>query len=260
VLLKQWLNRHRSQLTVLELRVTEQALPVAGFAIQAAATDLRAAAPGARLAVGGPIAASESLPRLIDAGVAPYVDLIAVSSSALANRSIASVKSVAPAIKAVLVDQRLPPDPEAARIALIDLHMASLATDVVAISADGEPRALEGALAGLRSLAVLLAGDVQAIDPGASSLTLSAQGQDVSAQVVHRLLFENRTFGMYLFYRSDENAAPLTARTRNALAPSPTSSARWTYNDSEGLPDAVTSSTIGAAAGSRTANRTLSAA
>jgi hypothetical protein len=209
VLLKQWLTRHRSQLTVLELRVTEPALPVAGFAIQAAATDLRAAAPAARLAVGGPITASASLPRLIDASVAPYVDLIAVSSSGLANRSIASVKSVAPAIKAVLVEQRLPRDPEAARIALIDLHMASLATDVVAISADGEPRALESAFVGLRPLALLLAGDVQAIDPGASSLTLSAQGQDVSAQVVHRLLFENRTFGMYLFYRSDESAAPL---------------------------------------------------
>ena len=71
-LLKQWLSRHRSHLAVLELRVTEQALPVAGFAIQAAATDLRAAAPSARLAVGGPIAAPESLPRLIDTGLAPY--------------------------------------------------------------------------------------------------------------------------------------------------------------------------------------------
>jgi hypothetical protein len=208
-LLKEWLNRHRSQLTVLELRVTEQALPLAAFAIQAAATDLRAAAPGARLAVGGPIAASESLPRLIDASVAPYVDLIAVSSSGLANRSIASVKGAAPAIKAVLIEQRLPADPEAARIALINLHIASLATDVVAIAAEGEPRALEAAVAGLRPLALLLAGDVEAIDPGASSLTLSAQGQDVSAQVVHRLLFENRTFGMYLFYRSEESAAPL---------------------------------------------------
>jgi hypothetical protein len=208
-LLKQWLTRHRSHLAVLELRITEEGLPVARFAIQAAATDLHATAPSARLAVGGPIAVPESLPRLIDASVAPYVDLIAVSSRALADRSIASVKGIAPAIKAALIEQRLPADPEAARTVLIDLHMSSLATDVVAIAAEGEPSALEAAVGGLRPLAVLLAGDVSAIDPGASSLTLSAQGQDVSAQVVYRLLFENRTFGMYLFYRSDENAAPL---------------------------------------------------
>lgn len=208
-LLTQWLTRHRSHLAVLELRITEQALPVARFAIQAAATDLRAAAPSARLAVGGPIAVPESLPRLIDASVAPYVDLIAVSSRGLADRSIASVKGSAPAIKAALIEQRLSADPEAARATLIALHMASLATDVVAIAAEGEPRALEVAVSGLRPLAVLLGGDVEAIDPGASSLRLSAQGQDVSAQVVHRLLFENRTFGMYLFYQSDESATPL---------------------------------------------------
>jgi hypothetical protein len=208
-LLKPWLARHRSHLAVLELRVTEEAVAVAGFAIQAAATDLRAAAPSARLAVGGPIAAPENLPRLIDASVAPYVDLVAVSSRDLAARSIAAVKRIAPTIKAALIEQRLPADPDAARTALIDLHMASLATDVVAIAADGEPRALEAAVGGLRPLAVLLEGDVEAIDPGASSLTLSAQGQDVAPEVVHRLLFENRTFGVYLFYRSDERATPL---------------------------------------------------
>jgi hypothetical protein len=38
---------------------------------------------------------------------------------------------------------------------------------------------------------------------------LSVQGEDVTERLPHRLLFENRTFGMYLFYRSDEQAAPL---------------------------------------------------
>jgi hypothetical protein len=208
-LLKQWLSRHRSQLAVLELRVTEQTLAVAGFALQAAATDLRAAAPSARLAIGGPIAASANLPRLVDASLAPYVDLVAEPSRELAGRAIASLKVLAPAIKAALVDQQLPADPEAARTALIDLHIVSLATDVVTIAAEGEPRALEAAIGGLRPLAVLLGGDVEAIDPGASSLAMTAGGQDVSAQTVHRLLFENRTFGMYLFYRTDESATPM---------------------------------------------------
>jgi len=208
-LLKPWLTRHRQLLAVLELRVTEQAIPVARFAIEAAATDLRAAAPSARLAVGGPVAVPERLPGLIDASVAPYVDLIAVSSRELADRSLASLKATASAIKAALIDQRLPADPQGAQSALIDLHVSSLASQIVAIAAEGEPRALEAAISALRPLAILMNGDVDAIDPGASSLTLSSQGQDVSAQVVHRLLFENRTFGMYLFYRSDESATPL---------------------------------------------------
>jgi hypothetical protein len=207
--LQQWIARHRGHLAVLELRVTEEALPFAGFALQAAATDVRAAAPSARLAIGGPITASDSLPRLIDASVAPYVDLIAVSSRASADQALASLKGVAPALKAVLIEQRLPENSDAARTAMIDLHVASLGSDVVAIASEGEPRALEAAVSALRPLRSLLSGQVNAIDAGASSLKLSAQGEDVTAQVPYRLLFENRTFGTYLFYRSEENRAPL---------------------------------------------------
>jgi hypothetical protein len=211
-LLQQWLAGHRGQVSVLEVRVAAPPAPFAAFAIQAAATDLRASAAGTRLAIGGPITApdrSPGLPELVAGGVAPYVDLIAAPSRAAADAAIASLKTVAPAVKAVLIDQRLPADPDAARTALIDLHIASLASDVVAIAADGDPPALEAAIGALGALAPLLSGEVDAIDAGRSSLTLSAQGQDVSAIVPHRLLFENRTFGMYLFYRSEENATPL---------------------------------------------------
>ncbi len=154
-LLQQWLARHRAHLAVLELRVTEQALPFAGFAIQAAATDLRASAGTARLAVGGPIATPDNLTglqRLIDASVAPYVELVAVSSRASADQAIASLKAVAPSVKAVLVEQRLPIDPDAARTLLIDLHVASLASDVVAIAVEGDSPIVEAAVGGLRPL------------------------------------------------------------------------------------------------------------
>jgi hypothetical protein len=208
-LLQQWLARHRSHVAVLELRIPDEALPFAGFALQAAATDLRAAAPSARLAIGGPITGSDSLVRLIDASVVPYVDLIAVSSRASADQALVSLKGVAPDLKAVLTEQRLPENPDAARTAMIDLHVASLGSDVVAIAAEGEVLALEAAVSALRPLVPLLNGQVSAIDAGASSLKLTTQGEDVTAQVPHRLLFENRTFGTYLFYRSEENRAPL---------------------------------------------------
>jgi hypothetical protein len=211
-LLQQWLARHRGHLAVLELRVTTRALPFAAFAIQAASTDLRASAGSALLAIGGPVADSDDvtdLQGLIDASVAPYVELVAVSSRASADRAVASLKGAAPAVRAVLIEQRLPAEPEAARTFLIDLHVANLASAVVAIAVGGEAAAMETAVGALRPLVPLLTGEVDAIDAGASSLRMSAQGQDVLAQVPHRLLFENRTFGMYLIYRSDQNSAPL---------------------------------------------------
>jgi hypothetical protein len=211
-LLQQWLARHQGHVSVLELRVTPDVLPFAGFAVQAAATDLRASAASAQLAIGGPIATPDNLAALqslINEGIAPYVELVAVNSRASADRILPALKPVAPALKAVLIEQMLPPDPDAARTALIDLHVGSLASDIVSIAAGGEPLAIEAAVGGLRPLAALLAGQVDAIDAGASSLRLTVQGQDVAAQVPHRLLFENQTFGMYLFYRAEESAAPI---------------------------------------------------
>jgi hypothetical protein len=208
-LLQQWLARHRGHVAVLELRVADDVAPFARFVIQMAATDLRVGSASAKLALGGPIVGSTNLPSLLDATLAPYVDLIAASAREEADRAIVSLKAAAPDVKSVLVDQRLPDDPERARAALVDLQIANLASDIISVAADGEPRALEAALGALRPLAVLLSGEVERIETGASSLKLMAQGQDVSAQLSHRLFFENRTFGTYLFYRSDEASSPV---------------------------------------------------
>ncbi|MEO6237208.1 MAG: hypothetical protein ABIQ52_09435 [Vicinamibacterales bacterium] len=207
-LLQEWLARHGEHVAVLELRVAEPTA-VARFSIQTAATDLRATIPSARLAIGGAVVDPDRLARLIDASLAPYVDLIAASSAAAAARSIAALQPVAPSIKAALIEQRLPSDPDAARDRLVDVHTASLGSDVVIVAVDAEARVLEGAIAALRPLAPLLTGDVEAIDPGASSLTLTAAGQDVSAQIVHRLLLDNSTFGLYLIYTATEGSAPV---------------------------------------------------
>jgi hypothetical protein len=208
-LLQRWLARHRGHVAILELRVDDEAMASARPLIQMAATDLRVGGGAARLAVGGPIVASANLTRLVDATLAPYVDLVAVSSRDGGDRAVEALKRVDPGIKAVLVEQRLPDAPEAARAALIDLHVSSLATDVVSIAVDGDPRGVEVASPSLRPLMPLLTGEVEAIDAGASSLSVTASGVDVLAKTRHRLLFENRTFGTYLFYEAPENATPL---------------------------------------------------
>jgi hypothetical protein len=208
-LLQQWLARHRGHVAVLELRVTEASMASVKPLVRMAATDLRVGNASARLALGGPIVNSASLPGFVDASLAPYVDLIAGSSRDEVARAIERLKDLANPIKGVLVEQRLPDTPEQARTMLIDLHVASLATNIVSIAAEGDARVVEAAFGALRPLIALLNGEVEAIDPGASSLRLTAGGVDVAAQVPHRILFENRTFGTYLFYRSEDTAMPL---------------------------------------------------
>jgi hypothetical protein len=207
--LTQWLGRHRGRVAILELRVSDDAIASAKPLIQMAATDLRVGSSSAQIAVGGPIIGSGNLSQLLDATLTPYVDLIAGTSRPDVDRTLERLKSTAPALRGVLVEQHLPDSSEAARDALIELHIASLASAIVAVAADGESRAVEAGVSALRPLAALLTGEVEAIDAGASSLRLSANGVNVVPQISHRLLFENRTFGTYLFYRSGPNATPL---------------------------------------------------
>ncbi len=221
-LLQRWLARHRGHVTVLEMRVADQPLAAVRFAIQAAATDLQVGGAAGRLAIGGPVVSSGRLTNLIDATVAPYVDLIAAPAPDVAGQALAAVQPIAPAVKGVLVDQQLPAGADAARDAMIDLQIEALGTSVVAIAAEGEAGALEAAAGALRPLAALLGGDIEAIDPRASSLRLEAGGQDVTAQVPYRLLFDNRTFGVYLYYRADENSTPLEVTLNVPVEGSPT--------------------------------------
>ena len=129
-LLQRWLARHRGHVAVLEMRVADQPLAVVRFAIQAAATDLQVGGAAGRLAIGGPVVSSGRLTDLIDATVAPYVDLIAAPSPDVAGQALAAVQPIAPAVKGVLVDQQLPAGADAARTAMIDLQIEALGTSV----------------------------------------------------------------------------------------------------------------------------------
>ena len=113
------------------------------------------------------------------------------------------------------------PIPQAAAAAYATAAIDALGTRVVAICAIGSTEAVAATLRALRPAASLLTGDVDAVDPAASSLQISdATGAVGTPSFVHRLLFE-RSFGTYLFYNAPAAATPLQIQVNVPVEGSP---------------------------------------
>jgi hypothetical protein len=208
--IQQWLARHGERVALLELQLAAEPGPAIRFAVEAASTDLRVAAPGARLALSGaPVESDVRVAGLIDASLSPYVDLIAVTSRSAADEALTALRRAAPEVRAVLIGQPLPGDRDQARAALADLQTASFASGVLSVAAGGDPDAVAAAIDALRPLAPLIAGDVDAIEANAAVLRIAAPGGGAAVDVPHRLLFDNKAFGTYLVYRAEPAADPL---------------------------------------------------
>jgi hypothetical protein len=206
--LRRWMTAHEQSLAILELRLSSHPGDADAYAIRAASTDLHIAAPTARLAIAGDTVANP-IPRLLTRDLAAYVDLVAVSRIAEASRLLERIAAEAPAVNAVVVGERLPSDPHAAAATYATAAIDALGTRVVAICAVGSTEAVAATLRALRPAASLLTGDVDAVDPVASSLQMSGATGAVGDAITSRLLFENRSFGTYLFYNAPAAATPL---------------------------------------------------
>ena len=137
------MTAHKQSLAILELRLSSQTGDADAYAIRAASTDLRIAAPTARLAIAGDTVANP-IPRLLTRDLAAYVDLVAVSRIADASRLLERIAADAPAVNAVVVGERLPSDPQAAAAAYATAAIDALGTRVVAICAIGSTEAVDG--------------------------------------------------------------------------------------------------------------------
>ncbi len=208
--LRQWLRAHKGHVAVVELGVGPESRDIAAYAVRTAATDLRVTSPGALLAIAGAAVANPArLRELITRDVAAYVDLLALPADADVNQAINSVAAQAPAIGAVLVDKDLSSDSEEAAAAYATATMDAFGGRVMSVCARGSNDALRSALKGLRPAAALLTGDVDVVDAAASSLRMTSGEPPMSASITSRLLFENRSFGTYLFYSAPQAATPL---------------------------------------------------
>jgi len=193
------LEKHGLALFVLEVTVDTQPPRVASYAMQVAATEVRATRDAIRLAIGGPAmddrARREEIYR---AELAPYIDLLAIGE--------AGSESVGQWLHDL--------DPNAAIAAIgsgsnvVDAVLRDLGTDVVMHvwpAAEVTPPALR-ALGAVRDL---LADDMSILDAAGVGLALRVGTNDVTAALPYRLLFDERTFSTYLVYWGEAGPDPL---------------------------------------------------
>jgi hypothetical protein len=219
--LRRWLAAHKPSLAILELRLPAQPGEAAAFAIRAAATDLRVASQTALLAIGGDSLPPDHVGALLTRDLAAYVDLVAVARVSDAPAMLAAIASQAPAVTAVVASIGLPANPREAAGAYAADVIGALGTRVEAVCANGSADGLAAALRAIRPAAGLLTGDVDAVDAKSSSLQLSDAAGPMSTPPSTRLLFENKTFGTFVFYDMPAAPAPLHVRVNVPVEGSP---------------------------------------
>jgi hypothetical protein len=193
------LEKRGSALFVLEVTIDAQPARVASYAMQIAATEMRASHDAVRLAIGGP--AMSDRPRreeIYRVELAPYIDLLAIPE--------AGAESIGPWLHQV--------DPNAAIAAIgsgsnvVNGVFQDLGTDVV-MHVWPAPDVTASAFRALSAVPDLLLGDISLLDAAGVSLALRAGAADVTATLPHRLLFDGRTFSTYLVYWGEAAADPL---------------------------------------------------
>ena len=103
IALRALLEKHGSALTILEVTVDRQPARVASFAVQIAATEVRASRDTIRLALGGP-AMTDPVRRaeIYSRDLSPYVDLLAIPDGRQPERSPAWLHQIDPLARIVL--------------------------------------------------------------------------------------------------------------------------------------------------------------
>jgi hypothetical protein len=198
-------DRAGDALAIVEVVLSDQDPKLASYAVRVAATEVRAAREQARIAVAS---AGGVRPIALDASLTPYVDLVAVPASANATAAAADVVKQDPRARVVVTGGDPGAGREDAIRRVVESELETLGTDVV-MHAWKATEALDAALASLGPLAPLIRGEASVLDASGASLRISVDGQDATARVRHRLLFEGRTFATYLAYWSEPSAPPL---------------------------------------------------
>jgi hypothetical protein len=195
--LQMLVSRHRDVLVILEIDAADDP-KVTAFALRAAATDARSTRDSIRVALGPPRDARGDWYSLqYTSDLTPYVDVLVLPSGASQAAAASHLGQVDRDARIALLagspgDQR---DTAARAIIERQLETAGTNTSIVAW------RLSDATLPALRALAPikpLLGDDVTSLESSAANLAFSRGGQDVTASVRHRLLFDGKTFATYL--------------------------------------------------------------
>jgi hypothetical protein len=187
------------------------------------------------LVVQGGIAAIDEWPvwqeQVYREDVAAHVDMLALPASpgddrARVDGALGAIDTLAvkedPSVAIGVTGMALAADSRQATEQLLGWYLAHLGGRVTFATCVAGADTLASVLKSAAALKDILAGEVVALDERASSLALAIGGQDVTATVTHRLLYNNTTFATYLAYWApDRTGERLEVRLRLAAAGTP---------------------------------------
>jgi hypothetical protein len=200
------------------------------FLLKLAAVQLRSVDPGALMVEGGvPASFDEWQARLYGAGVAPYVDGVAVAGPpeidddgfrARVARMMTLVEREDPTSAIVLGPIGLSGPLDGSARQWLDSQARSLVTGVNVTSYAGEAAAIRAALTAAARASDLFAGTLVTVDEGAAGLRLSRGGTELTGSIPNRLLFSTSGFATYLVYGGGDTASiDVEVSVANATAP-----------------------------------------
>lgn len=146
--------------------------------------------------------------------VSAYVDALAVSASPADDRAVTNALDALerlagkedPSAVLGVTGMVLPADARRATEQLLGWYLARLGGRATFATCVAGVDVVAAVLRSVVPLKDILGGEVVTLDEHASSLTLTMGGQDVTAMLPHRLLYNNTTFATYLAYWAPDRA------------------------------------------------------
>ena len=205
--LRALIEKHGPAVTILEVMLDRQPARLAAFAMQVAATEVRARHDAVRIAIGGAAMGNRvRREEIYRAELAPYIDALAVPDAG--DQALGAWLHGVDPITSIVVTESPAPDGGNPARRIVDAMLQDLGTDV-ALHAWPASEATPAALRALGAMADLLGAQISVLDPAGVSLSLRAGAADVTRSLPHRLLFDERTFATYLIYWGEAAAEPL---------------------------------------------------
>lgn len=190
------------------------------FFVKTTAVNLRAGDDAAATIMGGVRDADAAwLASVYLEDVAPYVDAIGLQAGGTNAAILALVEQRDPSSGVVLLGESLGDDPAAGAGRFLERHLGVLGTSVSGVTYAAPAPVIAAALGPIALLRGMLGQELVALDEKASGLRLTRGGQDVTAEVRHRLLFGLGSSTTYLIYGASTGALDLVVSEPSGTRP-----------------------------------------
>jgi hypothetical protein len=217
--LRELFAAHGAAIAVLEVVFGEQDDALRRYVLQVAATEGRAGARDALVAVGGTAATLRTIVQRLSPEVTPYLDLLAIDEAADASVVASFVKAVPNGH--VIRRGSETGEGATARERVIRDVLTNVGTLVLATAWRGAPEVVADAVRMLAPAADLVTHNVEQMDAAAAALTLTQAGRDVTAALRYRLLFDQETFSTYFVYEAPSSGERMDVALRLAIEGTP---------------------------------------